>query len=226
MAAIILILIVLVFAGLRVVGDVPDIASGRRPDPALFEYRYVAYPWLAYAHILPGIVYLLLAPLQLWRGFRSRHVLWHRRIGRVALVAGWVSGVFGIVFGLFLAFGGPVQATASTLFGAYFVVALTLAYRAIRQWDVQRHRRWMIRAFALGLAVGTIRLWIGLFQALGLLSFQDSFGIAFWLAFTLHATAAELWLRARPSPVDGRRAGDHGRAPPVDAAGGERRPSP
>jgi hypothetical protein len=43
--------------------------------------------------------------------------------------------------------------------------------------------------------VGTIRLWIGLFEALGLLSFRDAFGVAFWISFLLHAAAAELYVR-------------------------------
>ena len=49
----------------------------------------------------------------------------------------------------------------------------------------------------MGLAVGTIRVWIGLFQAFGLLSFRDSFGVGFWISFVMHAAVAELYLRWR-----------------------------
>ena len=119
--------------------DVPNVVTGTIPEESAFEHRYARYPWLAYAHIVPGIVYLLIAPFQLWRSFRNRNLGRHRR------------------------------------------------------------RRWMIRAFAIGLAVGTIRLWIGLFQALGLLSFRDAFGVAFWISFVMHALAAELYVRWRPS---------------------------
>jgi Predicted membrane protein (DUF2306) len=75
---------------------------------------------------------------------------------------------------------------------------LILAVRAIRRDDMCHHRRWMIRAFAVGVAVGTIRIWLGIFVGLGLLEFEDSFGPAFWISFCLHALAAELWLRAPP----------------------------
>jgi uncharacterized membrane protein len=191
---------VLVFAAIRVAVDVPNITSGRLPDPESFEYRYARNPWLAYAHIVPGIVYLLLAPLQLWRGFRSRHLRWHRRIGRVAIVSGLVSGSFAIVFGLFQAFGGPLESAAAVVFGTWFIAALTVAYRAIRRRNVRRHRKWMIRAFAVGLAVGTIRAWIGLLAGLGFVSLRDSFAISFWLAFLMHIIAAEIWLAWRPDP--------------------------
>ena len=93
--ALFLLLVVLVFVVLRVVTDLPSIISGVLPPEGEFDYRYVRYPWIAYGHVLPGVVYLTLAPIQLWRGFRNRHLRWHRRIGRVALVAGLLAGVLG-----------------------------------------------------------------------------------------------------------------------------------
>lgn len=193
-----LIAIVVVFAGIRLATDVPHIVRGTLPADALFEHRYVRDPWLAYAHIVPGLVYLLAAPLQLWRAFRGSHIRLHRRLGRVALAAGALSGVAAIVFGVWQPYGGAVEAAATAVFGAYFLIALGLAYRAIRRRDAAAHRRWAIRGFALGLAVGTIRIWIGLFEGLGVMSFRDAFGVAFWLAFALHAIAAELYVRWRP----------------------------
>lgn len=200
-----LVVIVLVFVGIRLATDVPNITSGRLPDPDAFEYRYAVHAFLAYAHILPGVVYLLIAPFQLWRGFRNRHLRLHRRMGRVALAAGLTSGTFAIVFGGFQAYGGIGEASAAVAFGAWFGFALLTAYRAIRRGDIAQHRRWMIRAFAVGLAVGTIRIWIGLFEAFGILELREAFGVAFWISFVMHATAAELYLRWRPSANGARR---------------------
>ena len=123
----------------------------------------------------------------------------HRRIGRIVLPAGVTAGVFAIVFGTLFAFGGLFEASATVVFGAYFVMALVIALVAIKSRDVTRHRRWMIRAFAIGLAIGTIRIWLGLFQGFGVLSMEDSFGPAFWLGFALHALAAEAYLAKRPA---------------------------
>ena len=194
-----LLAVMVVFVGLRLMTDVPNVLSGVLPDEAEFEFRYAAYPWLAYAHILPGVVYLALAPFQLWRGFRNRNIGRHRRIGRVALAAGLTSGVFALLFGFFQSFGGTVQASASVVFGVWFLTSLLLAYRAVRRGDITTHRRWMIRAFAVGVAVGTIRIWIGLFEGFGMFETRDAFGVAFWISFALHAAVAELWLYWRPS---------------------------
>jgi len=192
--------VVLFFAVARFVIDIPFITSGTRPDPPSFDFRYVAYPWLAYGHIVPSIVFLVLAPFQLWRGFRNRHLKWHRRIGRLAIVSGVLSGIFAVVFGFFLSYGGALQAGAAVLFGTWFVAALSIAHRAIRRRDVRNHRRWMIRAFAAAIAVGTIRLWVGLLMEVGSLDLRDAMGVGFWLAFAMHVVAAELWLRWRPMP--------------------------
>ena len=112
---------------------------------------------------------------------------------------GLASGVFALAFGVPFSFGGAWQALAAAVFGSWFLVALLLAFRAIRGGNVRMHRRWMIRAFAVGLAVGTIRLWVGLFEGTGMLDAVESFAPAFWLGFSLHVAAAELWLWWRPN---------------------------
>jgi uncharacterized membrane protein len=196
---VVLIGIVLAFAGVRIAEDWPFLAAGRRPSPEAYQYPYVVHPVLAYLHILPGAVYLIGAPLQLWRRFRERHFALHRRLGRVVLAAGLVSGVYAVVFGWLHSYGGVAQALATAVFGGGFVTSLVLAFVAIRRGDVARHRRWMIRAFALGLGVGTIRIWIWLFQVFGLLSWPASFAVGFWVAFTMHAITAELYVWWRPA---------------------------
>jgi len=51
-------------------------------------------------------------------------------------------------------------------------------------------------AFAVGLAVATIRPIIALFFAFSRLSPQVFFGTAFWIGFSLHAIAAEVWINS------------------------------
>ncbi|MEI3800416.1 MULTISPECIES: hypothetical protein [unclassified Chitinophaga] len=56
------------------------------------------------------------------------------------------------------------------------------------------HREWMIRAFAIGLAVSTVRPIVGMFFAFSGLAPQVFFGTAFWIGFTLHFLVAEVWI--------------------------------
>lgn len=203
----VLVTIILVFALIRGTTDWPYILAGTVPDDDFAE-RYVAQPWLAYLHIAPGVVFLLGAPLQLSLRFRTRHYTLHRWLGRVLLVAGLLSGVLALVFGVLFPWGGVVEAGAAVVFGAWFVIALVLALRAIRRRNVPQHRRWMVRAFAVGLGVGTIRLWVGLFTAIFIgrnggpdrltLPDQATFAAAFWLGLTMHVAVGEWWLRHTP----------------------------
>ena len=59
-----LILVVLVFALMRVATDVPHLIEGTQPPADSFESRYVDHPVLSYAHLVPGVLYLLGAPFQ------------------------------------------------------------------------------------------------------------------------------------------------------------------
>lgn len=196
-----LITTVVVFIGIRLANDLPNIANGTLPAEGEFDRRYAENPVLAYLHIIPGAVYLLGAPFQVSRRFRSANYPRHRRLGRLVLVAGLVTGAMAIVVGVVMPFGGFAETSASTVFGIYFVAALALAYGAIRSGRVTEHRRWMIRAFALGTGVGLIRVVIGVGEALGI-GIAASFGAAFWIAFVTMAVVAEIWLRLRPLPSD------------------------
>lgn len=51
------------------------------------------------------------------------------------------------------AIGGANQAAATALFGTFFLFALVKGYRHARRREITLHREWMIRAFAIGLAV-------------------------------------------------------------------------
>lgn len=203
----ILIGIVLAFATIRVLVDWPNILAGTVPDDEYAE-RFVAHPWLGYLHIVPGVLYLLGAPLQLSRRFRTRHYDVHRRLGRVLLTFALISGTFAIAFGLPFSWGGATEASATAVFGTWFLLCLVLAFRAIRRDDVRQHRRWMIRAFAVGVGIGTIRIWVGIFTAVQQsasggtaepMPDPGTFGLAFWLAFTMHVAFGEWWLRRTPA---------------------------
>jgi hypothetical protein len=194
-----LVIFILLYAAMRVWKDVPHLADGAQPVEDV-DRAYVEHPWLAYLHIAPGVLYLLGAPLQLAYRVRSRHYTLHRRLGRVLLAAALLCGVFAIVFGILFSFGGAGEAAASVVFGGWFVGCLAVAFLAVRRDDVVRHRRWMIRAFAVGIGVGTIRIWIILLTELGVLDLRESFAPAFWVSFATHVLVAEWWVRTTPHP--------------------------
>src|SRR5262245_27582798 len=164
---------------------------------------FARYPVLTLIHILPALLFLVLGSLQFNQTFRERHLRWHRWNGRVLLICGMTVGMSALVmsFGM-QAIGGVNQAAATTLFALFFLFALGKAFRHIQRREIHLHREWMIRAFAIGLAVATIRPIVAIFFATSRFSGltpYDFFGTAFWIGFVLHLVAAEVWIqRTRP----------------------------
>ena len=166
---------------------------------AALDGLFARYPALTLVHILPGMLFMVLGPIQLSARIRRRNRQLHRVLGRVYMACALVIGVTALVMSVGMpAIGGVVQAAATTVFAIYFLFALGRAFWHIRRREIAAHRAWMIRAFAIGLAVATIRPIIGLFFATSGLSGLGPgqfFGIAFWIGFLLHLLVAEFWLR-------------------------------
>lgn len=201
----VLLAVMAVFLVRRLVIDVPHLLAGTEPADDV-SVRFVEHPWLTYLHIAPGAAYLAVAPFQLSARFRRRHYAGHRRTGRVLVLLGLLSGVLALVLGLAFPWGGVLEGSATVVFGLWFVGCLVTAYAAVRAGDVPRHRAFMVRAFAVGIGVGTIRLWVGAFTGVLLatgnapasLPERTSFGVAFWLGLAVNALVAEWWLRRTP----------------------------
>jgi len=156
------------------------------------------YPILTLIHIIPALLFMILGPFQLSTGIRARYPKFHRVNGRIFLACATIVGISALVMSLGVpAIGGVNQATATTLFATFFLFALRNALRHIRRRKIGLHRQWMIRAFATGLAVATIRPVIGFFFATSRitgLTPHEFFGTAFWLGFTLQLIVAEAWI--------------------------------
>jgi uncharacterized membrane protein len=177
--------------------------SGPVSDPAAVDAGFARHGALTAAHVVPGLLFLLLGPVQLATSIRRRFPALHRWLGRVFLAAGLVVGATALAMGPRMAIGGALETAATTVFGVWFLIALGTAFVAIRRRQIARHRQWMIRAYATGLAVTTIRPIIGMFFATSRLTGltpRDFFGMAFWIGFTAHVLTAEIWIRNQRVP--------------------------
>jgi uncharacterized membrane protein len=183
----------------------PSPAPSNCPEAAQMDTGFARHRLLTMLHITPGLVFILLAPLQFVRRLRSRKPKLHRWIGRIVLVAGLIIGSSALVMSPQMAIGGPNESAATMLFAIVFLVSLVKAYVHARKRRFALHREWMIRAFAVGFAVATIRPIVGIFFATSRfthLTPHDFFGTAFWLGFTIQFMVAEIWIGyTRPSGV-------------------------
>ncbi len=163
-----------------------------------FDRRFAAHLVSTLLHILPGGVFLMLAPLQFSSRIRGRYIQLHRWSGRILVLMGLVAALAGLHFGLSMPYGGAGEATAIAFFGVLFVVALGRAFFAIRRHQVARHREWMIRAFSIAVGISTVRVVAAVFDiALTPAGLRppDLFALSLWTGWGITLCAGELWIR-------------------------------
>ena len=178
-------------------GFVSDPAARMR-EITEFDGPFARHPVAARLHTIGGAAFLLLAPLQFMAPLRRRFVRLHRWMGRTLLMIGLPIGVSGLYFGLLMPFAGPLEAVVVALAGGLFLFSMGRAFLAIRAGDVERHREWMIRAFATAIGISTVRVTGGMLD--GALtpygySVRQILGISLWLGWLLTLAAAEVWIR-------------------------------
>jgi uncharacterized membrane protein len=185
----------------------PGTLSSANNPAAQLDAHFANHVTLTLAHILPAMLFMVLGPLQFVRSLRSKYPQIHRWSGRIFLTASAIVGVTGLTMAFGKTIGGVDEKAAITLFGVFFLIALAKAlWHALRREFVQ-HREWMIRGYAIGLAVATIRPIMGTFFAAALLRGdapepKEFFGTAFWIGFTLQMIAAEIWINyTRPATL-------------------------
>ena len=155
----------LIPAGLILLTLVPAIAGAARvaelssgPEVTEANARFVEAPVPVVVHIIGATLFCGLGAFQFVSGLRRRHPRWHRYAGRVLVPAGLAAALSGLWMTLFYPrpVGDGVSLTWLRLvFGSAMVVAIVLAFAAIRRRDIVRHRAWMIRGYAIGIAAGT-----------------------------------------------------------------------
>ena len=161
---------------------------------------FLDFPTVVALHVVLGGLYLALAPFQFVRRIRSRHLGYHRWAGRLLVSVGLAVGATALFMGLVIPKGGWPERVVIGLFGIVFLFALIRGFLHVRARRVALHREWMIRAFAVGLAIATARL---IFFSALLITVADPteerFGmllvVSLAVAFVLHASVAELWIR-------------------------------
>jgi hypothetical protein len=153
---------------------------------------------LTLIHIIPGLVFILCGPFQFIKNIPLKYPRWYFASRRIFLISGFVVGITAFIMSVAMpSIGGFNQAAATILFSILFLFFLFKTSQNIQQENKILSREWMIRAYAIGLAIATIRPIIGIFFATSKLSGLtpfEFFGTAFWIGFTIHLIIAEAWI--------------------------------
>jgi uncharacterized membrane protein len=164
-------------------------------DPGRYGIYWERHEWL-YAHVLAGVLALLLGPAQLWLGLNKRTTNFHRTMGVLYVLSVAVGGAsafylaahndFSWVFGL-----------GMSAMAVVWIFATGLATVAICLRQVEQHREWMVRSYSVTFGFVAFRVIYELLDAMEFGTMVERMTASSWLAWTVPLFLAELIMQGR-----------------------------
>lgn len=146
-----------------------------------------------WTHVGLGALALVLGPFQLSVKRRQRNLILHRRLGKLYVISILVASVCAFYAAFFADTGWIAGLGFAMLAVAWFYTTLR-AYQTIRQKQVNQHRAWMYRSYAVTLAAVTLRIILPVEVALLGLPFSIAYPIVAWLCWVPNLIFVEWWL--------------------------------
>ncbi|MDT3428690.1 putative membrane protein [Paenibacillus forsythiae] len=159
-------------------------------------------PWIyvLYIHIFTAIFALIIGPFQLFMKPTNARKRWHRLLGYGYVLSITVSGIVSVYLSLF-ATGGWIAGLGFMSLDVLWVATTLTATRKIMAKDIQAHKAWMLRSYALTFAAVTLRIWLA---PLALLfgDFEAAFRVVAWICWipnllVIEAVISRMRLRQR-----------------------------
>ncbi len=147
-----------------------------------------------YAHVLFGPIALLIGPFQFLPKFRAKNLKLHRALGKIYVAACLLGGIAGFVIAFFT-FGGWTASLGFILLAVFWIYTTTQAFLKIKNKEVELHRIWMLRSFALTLSAVTLRIWQPILMGVLGFEFIASYEIVAWLCWVPNLLIIEWYIR-------------------------------
>nr|WP_298131738.1 DUF2306 domain-containing protein [uncultured Pseudoxanthomonas sp.] len=164
-------------------------AKYRHLDSGAYGMFMTRRGWL-WLHLAGGLTTVLLGPVQFLTQWRRRNPRLHRLSGRVYLIGMLVAatGATGLIATSPAPFAIRLAFAATAL--AWLTTGLT-GLVAIRRGAVDRHRRWMVRNYAVTLAPIIFRLSLPVAITAGLAPSPDLIAALLWASWVVPLLVCE-----------------------------------
>lgn len=174
-------------------------------DPEDFSFTqqkavYMAHHTILMVHIVASMLAILIGPFQFLPKLRKGRLLKvHRWLGRAYLLSILFGGLSGLYMAQF-AYGGTISHLGFGTLAVLWLYSGYMAYKHIRDKNIEGHRQWMIRNYALTFAGTMLRVWTPTSMVLGI-DFLMAYRAIAWLCWVPNLIFAQ-WVisRTRPSP--------------------------
>lgn len=172
--------------------------------PGLYEKKDAVATSGMGVHFAMGGIILVLGNIQLIESIRNRWPAFHRWTGRIYVTASLLAAIGGITF-IFIkgTIGGPVMNAGFALYGVLMFIAAAATWRYAVKNDLDKHRAWALRLYALAIGSWLYRMdygfWILLTDGLGhAKDFTGPFDrIMAFFFYIPNLLVAEIFIRSR-----------------------------
>ncbi|MEU7141487.1 DUF2306 domain-containing protein [Nocardia sp. NPDC046473] len=151
-------------------------------------------------HAVPAGLALIIGPWQFVPQLRTRFPRLHRVAGRVYMVSVVAASAAASYAAAVTPSGFPLQVAFYMLVVAWLYTAAK-GYRTIRRREVQLHRIWMIRNYALTFAAVTLRLYLlagtEVAKFIPSLEYRDIYTASAWASLLGNVLVAEYFIIQR-----------------------------
>jgi uncharacterized membrane protein len=155
---------------------------------------YVAHLTFLITHIIASMLAILIGAFQFLPGLRKGRLLRvHRWLGRTYLLSILFGGLSGLYMAQF-AHGGIISELGFGVLACLWLYTGFKAYKHIRDKDIEGHRQWMIRNYALTFAGVMLRLWVPISSVIGI-DFTAAYTAIAWMCWVPNLLFAEWIIR-------------------------------
>jgi hypothetical protein len=155
---------------------------------------YVAHLTFLMTHIIASMLAILIGAFQFLPPLRKGRLLKiHRWLGRAYLLGILFGGLSGLYMAQF-AHGGIISELGFGVLACLWLYTGFMAYKQVRNKDLEGHRQWMIRNYALTFAGVMLRIWAPIAGAAGL-EFTAAYTAIAWLCWVPNLMVAEWIIR-------------------------------
>lgn len=167
----------------------------RSKPAALIGNAFYIVPF--YFHVTFGGLALLTGWSQFNTRIRERRIRLHRNLGKIYILSVLFSSLAGLIIA-FHAHGGLISSLGFGLLSLCWLYSDIRAYVAIRKLDIDTHRAWMIRNYAMTFAAVTLRIYLPLSSMVLHLDFTTAYRAIAWLCWVPNLLIAERIIARRP----------------------------
>jgi uncharacterized membrane protein len=161
-------------------------------------------PWAIFAHAASAMFALAVGPFQFRKTLRTRRLALHRALGKIYVIAALLTGLTGLYMAIY-SFGGLITHLGFGFLAAGVLITTSVAWRRIRARDIEAHREWMIRSFALIFGAVTLRILLPVLIIVHQGAFEPAYLWVSWLSWIPNVAWAEWYVRharsRRPTAV-------------------------